>query len=275
VIRGLGILPLAVLAGCGANPPAAPPPAIDPPGLEAAVAHATAAPPVAAHVSAASRGEWEGPPLAPPDSADYAVYAAVLREFARDDESFFVLMDSTHVLRADRVAQTLVEDAFQKSSPEAAGIVGRLFVVNEQPYALQPAFPLDAGYRLMSETAFRALFGLGPDGPFHPHPVNGWAALRQRHRGTLGPYELSRVVYDWTSRTALVFVRVRCGNICEQSRYVVLRRREGGPWKVGENMGVYSDGDDHTYDTHGAHGMRDTVVADIPQGVPPARDSTP
>lgn len=271
MIRARRILPLVALTGCGANPPAAPPPAIDPPGVEAAV-HATAGPPVAAHVSAASRREWTGPPLAPPDSADYAVYAAVLRAFARDDESFFVLMDSTYVLRADRVAQTLVEDAFRKSSPAAGGIVGRLFIVNEQPYPLQPAFPLDAGYRLISETAFRALFGLGPDGPFHPHPVNGWAALRDRHRGSLGPYEFSRVAYDWPSRTALVFVRVRCGNICEQSRYVVLRRLEGGAWKVGESIGTYSNGDDHAYD---AHGMRDTVVANIPQGFPPARDSTP
>ena len=275
MIRGLRILPLAVLAGCGANPPAAPPPAVDPPGVEAAAVHATAALPVPPHVSAASRGEWEGPPLGPPDSADYAVYAAVLQAFARDDESFFVLMDSTHVLRADRVAQTLVEDVFRKSSPDAGGIVGRLFVVNEQPYALQRAFSLDAGYRLISETEFRALFGLGPDGPFHPHPVNGWAALRDRHGGTLGPYEFSRVAYDWPSRTALVFYRVRCGNICEQSQYVVLRRREGGAWKVGETMGVFTNGDDHTYDTHDSHGMADTVVASIPQGVPPARDSTP
>lgn len=278
MIRARRILPLvalAVLAGCGANPPAAPPPATDPPVAGAAVVHVIAAPPVAAHVSAASRGEWEGPPLPPPDSADYAVYAAVLRAFAQPDESFFVLMDSTRVLGADRVAQSLVEEAFRKSSPDAAEIVGRLFVVNGQPYPLRPAFPLDGRYRLMSETEFRGLFGLGPDGPFHPHPVNGWAALRDRHRGSVGPYEFSRVAYDWPSRTALVFVRLRCGNICEQSHYVVLRRREGGPWKVGEHMGVYSDGDDHTYDTHGAHGMGDTVVAGIPQGRPPARDSTP
>lgn len=275
MIRARRILPLAVLAACGANPPAVPPPAPGPPGVEATAVHTIAAPPVAAHVSAASRREWEGPPLAPPDSADYAVYAAVLRAFARDDESFFVLMDSTHVLRADRVAQTLVEDAFRKSSPEAEGIVGRLFIVNEQPYPLRPAFPLDGSYRLMSQTEFRALFGLGPAGPFHPHPVNGWAALRDRHPGSLGPYEFSRVAYDWTSRTALVFYRVRCGNLCEQSQYVVLRRREGGPWKVGESMGVFSNGDDHTYDAHGSHGMGDTAVADIPQGVPPARDSTP
>jgi hypothetical protein len=280
VIRARRIPPLAVLAACGANPPAAPPPATRPPGAEATAVHAAAAPPVAAphvaaHVSAASRGEWEGPPLAPPDSADYAVYAAVLRAFARDDESFFVLMDSTHVLRADRFAQVLVEDAFRKFSPEAGGIVGRLFIVNGQPYPLQPALPLEGKYRLMPETEFRALFGLGPEGPFHPHPLNGWAALRDRHRGSLGPYAFSRVAYDWRSRTALVFFHLRCGNICEQSRYVVLRRREGGPWKVSEHLGVYSDGDDHSYETHGAHGMGDTVVASIPQGFPPARDSTP
>ena len=122
---------------------------------------------------------------------------------------------------------------------------------------------------------FRALFGLGPAGPFYPHPVNGWAALGDRHRGAAGRYELSRVAYDWTSRTALVFVRLRCGNICENTHYVVLRLR-GGEWKVDGSIGVYSNGDDHTYDAHEGHGMRDTVVAGIRQeAVPPAQAPLP
>jgi hypothetical protein len=279
-MRLLPLLPLAALAACGANPPAAQPP-VDPPAADPPVAaysaavHLAADPPVPAHVPAATAGEWTGAPLPPPDSADYAVYAAVLRAFAQTDESFFVLLDSTRVLGADLVAQSLVENAISKAAPEAQDVVGRLFYVNEQPYALQPALPLDGKYRLMPETEFRALFGLGPAGPFYPHPVNGWAALRDRHRGAAGRYEFSRVAYDWTSRTALVFVRLRCGNICEQNHYVVLRRREG-EWKVGESISLYSDGDDHTYDSHDAHGMRDTVVAQVRQEAdPPAQAPAP
>lgn len=254
-MRLLSLLPLAIVAACGANPPAAdapPPPRADPPG--------------AGHAAHPSDGA-----LDPPDSLEYAVYSAVLRAHAPDEESFFLVMDSTHALRLDLVARASLEADLGEAAPDAAGLFGRLAYVSEKPYPLRPAFSLDDKVRLMPEAEFRHLFGLEPGDAWESHRVDGWSALRARFPGASGRYEFSRVAFDHDRQTALLFYRLRCGNVCENAHYVVARRR-GGEWKVGPATSVFMQGDDHTYDTH--HTRVDTVVASIHTG-PPAPTVAP
>jgi hypothetical protein len=266
-MRAARVLPLLLLAGCTGRAPAASLPAPDP--VPAAIPHPS---------GARSNGA-----LSPPDSTDYAIYSAVLRDVAQGEQSLFLVMDSTHAMRMDDHVASLLEDAVRESAPEAAGLVAALLHASEARHPLRPAFALDRDrYRLMSDTEFRALFGLQPGDPWNPHTRNGWEALARQHPGAGGQHEFSRVGYDHTRETALVFYRNRCGNICAWIHYVVLRRGPGDAWKVRTALTTYTQGDDHTYDAHGTHGMRDTVVAGIPQGPtppasapPPSRKHTP
>lgn len=257
MIRPFRLLSLAALLACGANPPAEDPPA--PP------AHP------AGHVADA-REETPAP-----DSTDYAVYSQVLRSLAQADESFFIVMDSTAALQVDDVARSLLEEAFKDDAEAVSGLFGRLFWLSERRHPLQPALSLERDrYRMMSDAEFRGFFGLGPTGPFHPRSVDGWTALAERYPGSSGRHEFSRVAYDWEGRTALVFYRQRCGNACARTHYVVLQRREGAPWKVGETVSVFSYGDDHTYSTHASHGMTgDSMVVVGAEPPPPVQAPMP
>jgi hypothetical protein len=242
-MRLLPLLPFAMLAACGANPPAA-----DAPGPPAAN------PPIASHAAHGADG-LEG--MEGPDSVEYAVYSAILRTSVPRDESFFLVMDSTYALQLDLVARAALEESFAELAPDVQGLFGQLAYVGDRPFPLRPAFSLDDKYRLMSEAEFRGFFGLGPGDAWESHRVDGWAAIAGRFPGASGRYEFSRVAFDPDRRTALVFYRQRCGNACENAHYVVLQRR-GDEWKVGHSIGVWSHGDDHTYRTHD-HLPRDTV----------------
>lgn len=266
MIRLARLLPAVVLAGCMARGPAvAPSPA-------AMTQPATAAEPALAPPPPAP-GPGFGPPGARLDSMDYAVYSAVLREVAEGRPPFFVVMDSTRAIRMDAVVESLLEREIGTIVPEeGGGLVSRLAYVSEGRYPLQPALLLDAAtYRLMSETEFRALFGVGPGEPFDPHPRNGWAALARQHPGAEGRHEFSRVAYDHDRTLALVFYEHRCGNVCANVHYVVLRRQPDASWRVVNALSQYTRGDDHTYDGHDGHQMADTVVA----GPPPVRAAAP
>lgn len=263
-MRAARLLPVLVLAGCvgRATAPLVAPSAA--PSAEPA-AHVMEPPP-------APPGPGFGPPSARLDSMDYAVYSVVLRDVAQGAPSFFVVMDSTRALQMDPVMESLLEVEIDKIAPRGGGVlVSRLAYVSEARYPLQPAFLLDRGkYRLMSEAEFRALFGLRPGQPWYPHPHNGWEALARLYPGAEGQHEFSRVAYDYDRRMALVVYLHRCGNVCSDVHYVVLRRSADGPWKVENAISTVTGGDDHTYDRHDGHGMRDTVVVSLPQGAPAA-----
>ncbi|HEX6040928.1 hypothetical protein [Longimicrobium sp.] len=267
------LLSLALLAGCAGQAPPAPVPAVVP-AMEQTPATAAES---AIEPPPAPPGPGFGPPGARLDSMDYAVYSAVLEAIPQGEPAFFVVMDSTRAMQMDAVMQSLLEVEIEKIGPRrGGGLVSRLAYVSEARYPIQPAFPLDRGkYRLMSETEFRALFGLRPGQPWLPHSCNGWAALARLHPGAEGRHEFSRVAYDYDRTMALVFYEHRCGNVCSDAHYVVLRRREDGPWKLENSVSTFTSGDDHTYDRHDGHGMADTVVVDIPQAAPVAPELCP
>lgn len=222
-MRPRRVLPLVLLAGCMGQAPAAPRPVAEP---SAPSAPEAAAAPLARPVTEpppAPPGPGFGAPSARLDSMDYAVYSTVLREVTGEEPAFFVVMDSTRAVHLDAVTEALLWDAVEEIAPGGGQLVGRLAYVSEERYPIQPAFPLDRGtYRLMSETEFRALFGLRPGQPFHPHPRNGWQALAARYPGAEGRHDLSRVAYDYDRTMALVLYEHRCGNICSDVYYVVL-----------------------------------------------------
>lgn len=265
------VLSVALLAGCMGQAPPAPKPTVAP----AAVPAVSGAAPIAQTAGEpppAPPGPGFGPPSARLDSMDYEVYSAVLEAIPQVHSAFFVVMDSTRAMQMDAVMQSLLETEIDKIVPRGGGIlVSRLNYVSEARYPIQPALLLERGkYRLMSETEFRALFGLRPGQPWFPHARNGWNALARMHPGAEGRHEFSRVAYDYDRTMALVFYEHRCGNVCSEVHYVALRRREDGPWKMESSVSTYTSGDDHTYDRHDGHGMRDTVVADVIQTAPPS-----
>lgn len=178
-----------------------------------------------------------------PDSAEYAVWSAALRErILEPRQRMAVLIDSTWTLdrpldAVDHYGREMLRDSF----PAAEALLPRFDAVNRQPYALETRFELDREYRLLPLAGMKAFFGVAPDEDWDGVVEwdAGWERLAARFPGSDGVIRLSRVAFSADGTWALMYFDVQCGVTCGGGDYLGLRR-DGSTWRVVADVNLWA-----------------------------------
>lgn len=168
----------------------------------------------------------------PVSAEEYAIYSAVLRaEVLPEHEGFPLLMDSTwSVGEGTMDGQNLAYQQVTDSVRVPRAMFRRLARINQRRHALTPSFSPGADYRMLSDSAFRALY--------RPGARDEWVDVRKRIPGTLGKVEFSRAAIDPRRDLALVYWQHECGLLCASGNLVLLRR-DAGRWRVIDSSVVW------------------------------------
>lgn len=173
--------------------------------------------------------------VAPPDSAEYAVWSAVLRDHIPAIRGrMAVIIDSTWTSAEDPEGPgEHGRERLAPSLPAADALFSRFEALNERPHALRPAFEIGREYRLLPAAEMRALFrsGDGAGADARMDVDGGWRRFHERFPAAGGVVRLSRVAFSPDGTWAMMYYDVGCGGLCGNGNYLALRR-DRGTWRV-------------------------------------------
>ena len=170
------------------------------------------------------------------EADDYKVYDAVVRYMFRDGITRFDMN-----AKVDRIVfrdRTYSEYAWDTQKENWSQVKIRISSLTDEIIAdyesvrkseadLKEKFDIPLKYTLIADKKLRKLI---------PHPngaMEHWNEYYKLYPKSAGYNSFSRVGYDKSGRTALVYFVNWCGSLCGTGNYVLVEKSEGG-WKVKE-----------------------------------------
>lgn len=172
----------------------------------------------------AAKPEAPEPVATPDDTAEYALWSALITHGLGADAGQIVIADQTTTETGGVAAPGAKLDELAKKLDVTPALLEAWLAANDHAMPLARRFSLKVDYRLLDARQRAELFTA-------TDPAAGWAKFRERFPTAPGLLRLSRAAFDPDQRRALAYIEYTCGPACGSGR-LIRAERKGQGWQV-------------------------------------------